>query len=330
MANPEFRYDVAFSFHSSDEAVAREINDLISDRLTTFYYAERQREIGGTNGEDSFGRVFGEEARIVVILYRKEWGTTSWTRVEETAIKNRAMTRDGYDFVILVPTVKGVEPPKWLPRNRLWVDLERWGAPGAASVIEARAAELGSIVKQETILERESRMRRNLAAAEARRQFHESHEGPRVAKEQFQLLAAEIERHVAEIVANGCPIPLKTQMDGENCILVTGAKAGLRVAWNGRFANTLRDSELKIEITDGPPRISTGWYMDPPRPSRRTETLLPVGGDDLGFRWIRRGRRDDPTLSNALVSDMALTAMLEHAEAAALESDPAGRLYRPR
>jgi hypothetical protein len=36
---------------------------------------------------DQFSKVFGEESRVVAILYREQWGQTKWTRIEETAIK---------------------------------------------------------------------------------------------------------------------------------------------------------------------------------------------------------------------------------------------------
>ena len=87
----DFEYDVAFSFNAMDEGIATQLNDLLADRLKTFMYSERQREIAGTDGQEAFSRVFGKTARVVVILYRPEWGQTRWTRVEMDAIKNRSL-----------------------------------------------------------------------------------------------------------------------------------------------------------------------------------------------------------------------------------------------
>jgi hypothetical protein len=84
--------------------------------------------------------VFGQEARMVVVLYRGNWGQTPWTRIEETAIRNRAYN-EGYDFVKFIPVDEPGSVPKWLPQNRLWIGLKRWGIAGAASVIEARVEE---------------------------------------------------------------------------------------------------------------------------------------------------------------------------------------------
>jgi hypothetical protein len=74
--NP-YEYDVAFSFMSQDEALATEINDLLQDRLKTFLYSKKQEELAGTDGEETFNRVFAEKSRVVVVLYRSDWGKTS-------------------------------------------------------------------------------------------------------------------------------------------------------------------------------------------------------------------------------------------------------------
>src|SRR5262245_20863014 len=64
----EFEYDVAFSFNAMDEAIATQLNDRLSGRLKTFIYSERQREIAGTDGQESFSQIYGKTARLVVVL----------------------------------------------------------------------------------------------------------------------------------------------------------------------------------------------------------------------------------------------------------------------
>ena len=98
MESSSYKYDVAFSFMAEDEALAAQLTDLLQDRLKVFLYSRRQGEIAGTDGEKTFNAVFGEQARLVVVLYRSRWGQTPWTRIEETAIRNRAFEH-GYDFV---------------------------------------------------------------------------------------------------------------------------------------------------------------------------------------------------------------------------------------
>lgn len=64
----EFEYDVAFSFCALDEGVAAQLNDLLSPRLKTFIYSERQREIAGTDGQESFSQVYGKIARLSISI----------------------------------------------------------------------------------------------------------------------------------------------------------------------------------------------------------------------------------------------------------------------
>src|SRR5262245_22617191 len=101
MGADEFKYDIAFSFLSKDEPIAQQINDLLTERCRTFIYTERQKELAGTDGEETFKRVFSKEARIVAVLFRPEWGSTNWTRIEETAIRGRAY-EEGYDFCTFI------------------------------------------------------------------------------------------------------------------------------------------------------------------------------------------------------------------------------------
>ena len=72
----EFKYEVAFSFLQEDEQLAIEIADRIRDRVCTaiFVYSERQNELAGVDGVEKFSLVFAEESRIVLILYRQNWG----------------------------------------------------------------------------------------------------------------------------------------------------------------------------------------------------------------------------------------------------------------
>jgi len=165
-----FDYDVAFSFMQKDERLAYEISDLIQDRFSTFIYSKYQEELAGTDGEKLFGNVFGEKSRTVVVLYRNGWGTTPWTRIEETAIRNRAH-ETGYDFATFVKLDKDAEIPKWLPKNRIYYDFSRFGLQGLASVISARIQESGGETKPESIEEKAEGLKRHRKLEQDRLSF---------------------------------------------------------------------------------------------------------------------------------------------------------------
>jgi len=95
MGEPETKYDIAISFLQKDESLALEISRRLTEQFSIFVYSERQEEIAGTDGLETFRQVFLAESSLVVILYRDGWGKTRFTRVEEQAIKDR-FSDDGW------------------------------------------------------------------------------------------------------------------------------------------------------------------------------------------------------------------------------------------
>ena len=146
-----FAYDVGFSFVAMDEGVATQLNDLLSPRLKTFIYSERQRDIAGTDGRKLQQGLWEVRPHRRHPL-RPQWGETPWNRIERDAIKNRSL-EEGWDFTTFVPTVKQPQMPPWLPKTRLYVGLQRWGVQAATAVIEARVAQRGGNPRDETVEE---------------------------------------------------------------------------------------------------------------------------------------------------------------------------------
>ena len=277
MDTQQYKYDVAFSFLAQDEALAMELNDLLQDRVRTFLYSKKQGEIAGTDGEESFNAVFAEQARLVVILYRSGWGQTPWTRIEETAIRNRAFEH-GYGFVKFIPLDEPPTVPRWLPCTQLWVGLKRWGAAGAASVIEARVQELGGEPHQETVEERAARLERSRRFSEKRSHFLNSEAGVRAAKEQFEVLRTEIERLIASVKGSASSISLHLKT-AEHQIVILGLGPGLSIHWQYHCANSLDDARLDIVLWDGHPPFPGIRHFEKPT-KLRTESftfdLLPT------------------------------------------------------
>lgn len=251
MESEEYKYDVALSFLAQDEPLAAQLNDFLQDRLRIFLYSKRQGEIAGTDGEKSFNAVFGKAARLVVVLYRSNWGETPWTRIEATAIRNRAFEH-GYDFVKFIPLDEPPSVPKWLPRTQIWVGLKRWGVSGAASVIEARVEELGGEPHEETVTERAARLARSMKFAERRKQFLNSGEGVTAANEEFEILRGELDRLTASIkeAANSISFTLK---HAPRQILILGEGPALSINWQYRFANSLDGARLEVSLWRGHP-----------------------------------------------------------------------------
>lgn len=166
----KYKYEVAFSFLQKDESIAYQVNDIIQDRIETFIYSKKQEELVANDGEQKFNDVFFKESRIVVLLYRDGWGETPWTRIEQTAIKNRAFN-SGWDFLLLVNLDKNSTLPPWIPKTYIWFDYERWKSDGLAPVIEQRVKEVGGHVRPESIEDKANRFKRLRNAVKEREQF---------------------------------------------------------------------------------------------------------------------------------------------------------------
>jgi hypothetical protein len=249
--NPEeFNYDVAFSFTQQDEELAFKFYQLLRNRLSCFLYSEEQKKLSGGDGETLFNSVFSKESRIVVILYRADYGKTKWTRIEETAIRNRGY-EEGYDFVLLIPLEKEVLPPAWLPKNRLWIGLERWGLESAASIIEARVQEYGGIIKQETIADSIAKKEYELQERKRREQVLDSDEGLGIATKEVRNIIAFVSEHIAEIEKKAPKWQISYNPNNQNCINVRSYGHHLTFQWHQQYGNILHGSQLYVGLHEG-------------------------------------------------------------------------------
>ena len=280
-----FKYDVAISFLQEDESIARELNGLLTERLTTFVYFDRQKEVAGTDGEQTFNRVFGAESRVVVVLYRAHWGSTPWTRIEETAIRNRGYEH-GYDFLTLIPLNSPPTVPKWLPKTRLWVDLDRWGVAGAASVIEARVQEAGGSPKHESPAEQASRLGREKKNQEKRSRLLDSEDGVNRANQEVEVLFGRVENIASEIASAEGNIKLRCKRIERWRLRLHSWGYRIYISWAYSCRNSLLDSRLCVDLRkhEGHPGSGNDDYASLTREEFNFDVRVPDR-----FGWTRKG-----------------------------------------
>jgi hypothetical protein len=255
-----FKYDIAFSFVREDEGLATQLNDRVRDRYRTFLYPRAQEQLAGTDGEKTFNAVFGKEARIVAVLLRPEWGHTPWTRIEDTAIRNRAHDQ-GYDFTTFIVTKPETPIPDWLPRTRIWYNLQRFGLDGAAAALEARVQDRGGTAVQETLADRAARLQRAQAFDQEREAFQHSPEGPKAAQEAYRRLVGDLKADTELLGSVGCRIQ---DVYGGITMLV-GKGVVLTVEAHFPYVNSLENTALVAQFYDGPPRLPNLLVFDDPR-----------------------------------------------------------------
>jgi hypothetical protein len=243
-----YTYDVAFSFLQQDEGVALEIADKLGEPYSTFIYSEKQAELAGKDGEEKFNRVFGAEARIAAVLYRTGWGDASWTRIERTAIQNRAL-EEGYDFTVFIMLEAGTSLPPWVPKTRIWYNYHKFGAKGAAASLENRISEMGGNCRRETVGEQASRFERNLLAASRRRQFLESEAAVGPAEAEVTSLISEIDALAKQITKDSPVFRISVKLGGLS-ILLKVAGFLLRVEWHRPYSNSIMHSVLRTALLE--------------------------------------------------------------------------------
>lgn len=279
----EYQYDVAFSFLAQDEPLATELNNLLQGRLNTFLYSKKQEKIAGADGEKKFNEVFGQQARVVIVLYRAGWGDSPWTRIEETAIRNRAFDH-GYDFVKFIPLDEPPTVPKWLPRTQLWIGLKQWGAAAAAGVIEARVQELGGEPHEESVADKAARVQHAIQFAEKRKQFLRADKGVSAANSEFSTIALEVQRQIEELKTAAPLFQLSVKTRPRNFVIL-GRGPAILVYWNYHYANSLDNAYLEVSLWQGHPPWPGVMHWDHPRELAQKKFLFDILPSEE-CRWV--------------------------------------------
>lgn len=143
-----YKYDVAFSLCKEDASFAYKLVDGLNPNLNVFFYETKQEELISKHGPEKFRKVFKEEARLVVILYRENWGKSIYTGLEQDSIIER-LTIEGSEFIMMIPVDKK-KTPDWYPSSRIYVNPFNFSSDEIAKFIEFKVAELGAEVKPVT------------------------------------------------------------------------------------------------------------------------------------------------------------------------------------
>lgn len=249
---PEFEYDVAFSFLAQDEELALALADKLRERFRCFVFSREQEGLAGTDGEAEFNRIFGDAARLVVVLYRNGWGQTNWTRIEETAIRNRGH-EEGYDFTVFVTLTDDAVLPKWVPKARLYQSFTRYGLDASAAVIESRVIESGGTPTVETAVDRAARIRRQNDAEEARSGFIDSYAGVNAAQAAFGSLAETVESLTKQIGEQDARMGFRASRKSPSSLWAISHGHTITFAWAVAYGNTAEGGTLFIRVWHGAP-----------------------------------------------------------------------------
>lgn len=302
------RFDVAFSFLGPDEPLAIELADRLRDRYKVFLYSEQQERLAGGDGEGDLRRVFKDQSRIAVILYRPAWGTTRWTRTEQEGIRDRA--RDlAYERFALMILLEG-PPPDWIPWNVVWLDYQRSSIDTTVGAILMRLRMAGGEARVETAADRAGRLQRDLEWKRTRKHYLNSDEGAQAAEAAALAVLDEVSRLADQITASQSRIPLRV-VPSQRGLIVRAANASLVVGRTRYESNFERHCVFHIRVWDGPLRTQDSIAMArPAEPKEVLELDLPFDVDrQMQPRW-RQGGTGEPLTSEGL-ADFAIQRLLD-------------------
>lgn len=275
-----YDYDVAFSFVKDDEDLVTQLNDALQGRYETFLYAKRQEELAGNDGEKVFNEVFGQRARTVIVIYRDTWGETPWTRIEETAIRNRAYN-EGYDFALFIPVTEPPSVPKWLPKTRIWHNYGRFGIEATVAVIDSHVQQHGGKARPESVADRTARLERALQNQQRREQFLHSVQGVELSTEAYGGVLDHVEKWAVSDHAKKAGVHCKRR-DQALVLLHSGGRQGdvtsLSFARRRTYANDIKDDYVEVSTWDGHPPFTGVMLFDEPQKKATWRFLFDLSG----------------------------------------------------
>lgn len=233
-----YEFDVAVSFLYQDESDAQKIIDCLPG-ISSFIYKNRQEEIVGDDALLKFKKVFGYDARVVVLLFRDNWGKTPFTYAEEEAIRDRKFREMTEKFMIIINMTGKSKMPEWLSDRNVWYNLNEFGLKGLCGVIKKKVEERGGLSRPETLSEISDRKVREHQFIIRRNKFINSKEGVTAAEAEFRNLIDIIKFRVTEV--NNELVNFNEDTSQSNWInfVIRGNLLTLSINWTLYLRNTL-------------------------------------------------------------------------------------------
>lgn len=294
------QFDVAISFLHQDEALARTIAERLAP-LRVFVYSKSQEEVAGRDGVEAFREIFRHRCKVAMVLYRRGWGETKWTAVEEIAIRDHCLEKR-FEPLMFVRLDEQGERPKWVPDSYLYLDYEAFGIDDLIGATKAKCASLGIKLEAPTAADKAMRL------ARAERFAGETEELKRASPNPFREAQAAINESLrlsAEALRQGSGWDVAFGFDGRETVIRV---EGITVQLLSRevYVNSCREGQFLIRLFEGtlatPEESSRGGYaiFQPSERSRRsihlTRTL------ELGWCWLDGGQvRSSDQIAEAVI-----------------------------
>jgi hypothetical protein len=262
----DYKYDVAISFVFQDEPFAHQLFNLLTERFRVFFYSRKLEQVTGTDGVDTYTQIFLEDARLNIILYREKWGTTPFTKVEETAIKSRIFQgkHKAWDSLIVVK-LDDSSVPAWIPPFYTYLH-HKDGIEKIVGVVEYKIQTLGGTVKTESLVDFAARLQRQVDLQNEIEKYLESVQGVKDAVNELKSLSTLAKKKWEQLQEAAPSLRIgKFSEQNERYFEFTSGIYHLNFLWNNVSVNSLHDAYLLVRI-----------YKDKRFSNQLTESVLEV------------------------------------------------------
>lgn len=240
-------YDVAFSFRYLDLALAETLKDKLDPPLKCFVYSRSQDSIAASDGLDTFRTTFRNESRLNVVLFRKDWGQTPWTGVEEIAIKDSCLQTKYRNLVVV--RLDDAPTPSWVPDTHQLFDLTLYTADELIGVIKSRAQAVGVAIATESPIDRVRRISRDESFVRETKEHFRSPPGIKAAHALIPQIKDELKAQT-DAIATEHP-EWQSRFGQGNPREFEFRFAGIRLfaEMTGCFSNDVADAVLRLDFS---------------------------------------------------------------------------------
>lgn len=245
----EPKYEVAISFLSRDEPIAKDLHDRLSASLSVFFFPRNQEELAGTNGMETMRLPFLDQSRISIVLYRDGWGKTPWTGVEETAITEGCL-KGGWKKLFFIMLDESKNLPTWLPEHHVRFNLKDYGIDQAVGAIKLRVQEQGG-----TFTHDDANNRARIAKQEAdylatkKRLFWDQKWITEYVRPTVMSIFQDISARTTAI-AKEHGLPIGASVNNQRCLIQDGY-VSVAASWQQTYANNLEDARFIVSDFNG-------------------------------------------------------------------------------
>jgi hypothetical protein len=292
----EPEYDVAISFLFPDQRIAHALNDeLEASGLNVFFFPRKQEELAGTSGMETMRAPF-MDARVNVVLFRKPWGETPWTRVEDSAISERCF-KGGWSSLMFVQLDKASPLPKWLSPTHIRFSFEDYGLNQLVGAIKLRVQEQGGVIKPLDAIGRAQAVKREADYLADRDRLMRDATWIGALRSSIGETMTKIGKLVAEVnAANGLDIVFGPGQMGVT--ILRSGYVSMSIGWQQPIMNYVGDSpphECHLWASEYSGMLGLAnenrWYVQQPKMLKRYKFKVDVG-HDRALLWRIDGKTE--------------------------------------